>query len=391
MQANWASWISLSSLIFGSTVIVVRMIWFRSTIVDRAMNLCLTTSALLAASRHPIIEHLATIGHLPPTTVTQLAAPAYALTCGTEIIVAMNAKGTAFPPAAAYGLAAVSGSVALGFGTPAREHHVMLDRQGWWELGYWLSAAPIALLVCWALGSVSISRLRETLPAPERRFYTWVLIGTVAQTAYLFSAALAAAGHAMAGHYAGSVRVLDLTNRSAPYFLTMLAAILMSIPLAGLLIERAGLDRWSRHRKRLLPLWQDLTDTCPHVVYTPPGLPEHSMLLLHRTIIEIRDCILILTHYITPNPPEIDAAIEVSGHNTQALRRAVQLARALTTKAERTPVSDRIPGAPSPCADIEDEVRDLTALATEWNYARQLAAKSVARQAVARIGPVGEQ
>ncbi|MFE9326080.1 DUF6545 domain-containing protein [Nocardia sp. NPDC052278] len=79
-------------------------------------------------------------------------------------------------------------------------------------------------------------------------------------------------------------------------------------------------DTFARSRKQLLPLWADLTAACPEIVYSdvsPTGLG--SRFLLHRTVIEIRDCLRILSRYA---PPEQGAMTSSETPDTVRLRYA---------------------------------------------------------------------
>ena len=63
-----------------------------------------------------------------------------------------------------------------------------------------------------------------------------------------------------------------------------------------------------RNRRRLHPLWRTLVHTAPHVVLEPSSSPwgeflafKDAHLYLYRRVIEIRDAILILRDYVTPD------------------------------------------------------------------------------------------
>jgi hypothetical protein len=63
-----------------------------------------------------------------------------------------------------------------------------------------------------------------------------------------------------------------------------------------------------RNRRRLYPLWRTLVDTVPHVILESSASPwreflafKDAHLRLYRRVVEIRDAILILRDYVTPD------------------------------------------------------------------------------------------
>jgi hypothetical protein len=79
-----------------------------------------------------------------------------------------------------------------------------------------------------------------------------------------------------------------------------------------LVLTACSTARDARAMWRLHPLWRDLVDAVPHVALETPrnrvrkvlGSPDTIRLRLYRQVIEIRDALLILQDYVTPETME---------------------------------------------------------------------------------------
>ncbi|MFC4126396.1 MAB_1171c family putative transporter [Nocardia rhizosphaerae] len=153
---------------------------------------------------------------------------------------------------------------------------------------------------------------------------------------------------------------------------TVLLVGITVIPLAGALLVRLGWDRVSRYRRRLHPLWADLTAAVPQVVLDLPsgrGGEIDPAVLLHRMTMEIRDSLLDLERYT-------GAGEELRPAGGGAVDNARRIAAAIAAKAGgRTPRINRT----SPrteirlgAHDLTAELMELLALADEWPRARSL-------------------
>lgn len=148
------------------------------------------------------------------------------------------------------------------------------------------------------------------------------------------------------------------------------------------LAQRIGVDYPSRCRRRLLPLWSDLTAACPEVIYrSPAATGSDSRFLLHRTVIEIRDCLRVLSRYRAPTPaPVADIRDELTAF-------AVQLARACAVKAKGESPFGGATAISSAAGDFGGEIAELTALAARWKLARAIATEHDDKHDPASVDP----
>lgn len=92
-----------------------------------------------------------------------------------------------------------------------------------------------------------------------------------------------------------------------------------------LVLDTAQMVRDMRVLWRLWPLWRDLVEDVPHVALSKPqprirdllGTPRSTYLRLYRRVIEIRDAMLILRDYVTPETVE-QARAHVEAQNAPA-------------------------------------------------------------------------
>ncbi|WP_378739516.1 DUF6545 domain-containing protein [Nocardia brasiliensis] len=99
-----------------------------------------------------------------------------------------------------------------------------------------------------------------------------------------------------------------------------------------------------------------------------------SRFLLHRTVIEIRDCLRILSRY-APEPASL------TGDANAVQDYAIQLAHACAAKAAGAPASGAVLALPSTAGDVDAEIAELTTLAAHWSRARTVAALPSATRA----------
>jgi hypothetical protein len=155
---------------------------------------------------------------------------------------------------------------------------------------------------------------------------------------------------------------------------TCLGALVAAIPLFARILEVLQLDRYARRRKRLMPLWCDLTKACPEIVYLKRGhghaVKNPSRYRLHRTVVEIRDCILILSRYAAHD----DKAVVEDFSDPPALRQAVRLALAWSAKIRGDAPSDDVAAQQSAAIELLDETDELSQLVGHWDQAKAFAA-----------------
>ncbi|KAF0849189.1 DUF6545 domain-containing protein [Nocardia caishijiensis] len=362
------------ALLAGS-IYLVRLRVCATTPLDNAFNLLLGMSALLVAALHPAVYPIGSTA-LPAVPmwigvvligVTHATVSLTNLQIAWQSVVQQRSTGLV---ATVWGVTVVATMCcALVAGTHG-------DRwRGWWELGLWLSLAPLAMWGGSAVGRVCVVHLSRRPPVHEKVLY-WALLGAlVGRWGHLAVAVGTAWWRARRGDN-DILRAVSTANTWVVYMLTLWTAGMLAVALAAVLLRRYGLDRWSRVHRRLRPLWSDLIESCPEIVLRSPteGRLLDGRFRVHRTVIEIRDCVLLLSEFATPHPASTQAAID-GADDPAHLDVAIRLARARTArKAGSRPVGATM-ATLSPTADLADELRQLTRIAHVWPHACALVAR----------------
>lgn len=146
-----------------------------------------------------------------------------------------------------------------------------------------------------------------------------------------------------------------------------------AVPVGRTVGDRLHYDRASRLRRRLVPLWRELTTACPEVVHPDaPGLAtERSRYLLHRTVIEVRDCMLMLSR-----PPVGGSAGELPGRSDMRTALRIAIRAATYEMVSRGRASDE----PS---DLWHDAEQLCLVASYWPQAKlRVATRAAGRNEV---------
>ncbi|WP_039799764.1 MAB_1171c family putative transporter [Nocardia araoensis] len=144
-------------------------------------------------------------------------------------------------------------------------------------------------------------------------------------------------------------------------------AMLVAIPLVRTLLAIAQLDRAGRLRRRLRPLWRDLTTAVPEIVLRPDAgeLADPETRLIRMTV-EIQDALLQLGRYAP--------ASAMAGSGCPLTDYAHQVAcAALARETGSAPIGSSQARLPVPAADFDAELRQLLDLARVWPAARAAA------------------
>ncbi|MGY2115274.1 DUF6545 domain-containing protein [Nocardia gipuzkoensis] len=146
-----------------------------------------------------------------------------------------------------------------------------------------------------------------------------------------------------------------------------LDAAVVAIPLIRSLLATAELDRAGRVRRKLRPLWRDLTTAVPEIVLRPAaGERADPGTQLLRMTVEIQDALLHLGRYAPVAPgsrcPMTDYAHQVA-------------CAAVARKAGSAPIGSNSARLPVPAADFDAELRQLLDLARVWPAARASASE----------------
>jgi hypothetical protein len=124
-------------------------------------------------------------------------------------------------------------------------------------------------------------------------------------------------------------------------------------------------------RRRLYPLWDDLTAVCSEIVYLTPRevATNEPRFRLHRMVVEIRDCILILSRYASQD----DEAR--AGHASQdpAAQLAIRLALMWDARVTGSAPGKDFSAQQSVAASLVEDADELWQVARCWPQAKSLA------------------
>ncbi|MFQ6325995.1 MAB_1171c family putative transporter [Nocardia sp. CWNU-33] len=360
----------------------IRTLWFRSTLADRRLNRIVFLSALATTLRLSVVQHVLTTwsdGVLASALLYQLATIAGMYNMATAMLLAQALHNTTSRPRLVYATATVCAIAMLSCGTSARSMGIPVhDQAGWAPLTFWLFVLPVPIWSTVTVLRLGIAELRTPLRRRESALYLMLgalLFILVADAVWLTVSAAFQVHSTSDWHQTHAVHNSARTNDT---ILLLLLCVIATIPGLSRLVELLSLDSWSRKRKRLLPMWSDLTAACPEIVHHVPAPPvaRRSRYLVHRTVIEVRDSVRTLAQYAMPNPPRLAAAVAGGtppGPEREAFDLAVCLAMACTAKQRGVSAAGvgalRLP----PARDLLDEVDQLTAIAAHWPRARVLA------------------
>ncbi|WP_433661681.1 MAB_1171c family putative transporter [Nocardia sp. CA-128927] len=143
----------------------------------------------------------------------------------------------------------------------------------------------------------------------------------------------------------------------------VLVAHVVAVPLAQMMLARAGWDQTGRNLRQLEPLWRDLTTAVPEVVLPAGvGLGRDPESRLYRMTVEIRDALLHLRpHLSVDDVPESS----VESYATQIARAARARERGITPLGAPPSHFQQISAR-----DMTSELGYLLDLARHWPRAR---------------------
>jgi hypothetical protein len=377
-------------VIFVCVVAAGRVGLLRSTRTDRRITAVLVFSAACCLLRERTVQSV--IVNLSGSTVSP--ALLYHL---SELVVVPSA-GTLFllgyvwikgvePPYLAplvYSLASVCTLSTFGLWWSARTHSIPFTVHSGWAVIAYSGSLPAALaaIAChdsfvyfWAAMLLVIC-FRELRQRPDRRALAICAgVGTVAMGIFLQTAIISVATISVAtGGHNAFINTVGVGDRFSIGLWTSIGSVVGGVPLFVRILQFARLDGYSRRRKLLLPLWSDLTEACPEIVYLRRGqgpvITTPSRYRLHRTVVEIRDCILILSRYAVRHYQTRPEQLA----DPPALQQAVRLALAWSAKCSGEPPTEDFAAQQSAAIELFDESDELGALAEHWNTAKMYAA-----------------
>ncbi|MFI6170006.1 DUF6545 domain-containing protein [Nocardia sp. NPDC051052] len=379
LPITMASWLLLA----------IRLFRFRGTLVDRRINMLLALLTEILTTHEPTLRHqLSTLtgGRLSPGLIYQFGAIGFMLTAAASLLLAAAMLGRTPSPTAVYGLAGASCAAALICSGPAQgpSPQTMYEQPGWGQFGFWLALAPMSYwMVCYS-GGVCVAEMRKQPDHRERTLHA-LFLGAACTVFLMFSLTLVSTGLRSFGHESWLTRAQIVIDSNAVFGQVLPFLGIGAVSVVSWSLDRTGLDSWSRRRKRLLPLWFDLTAACPEIVHriSTPVAAHRSRYFLHRTVIEIRDSVLILARYATPTPAHLCAEIGKvrAGPEREALDLAVRLVRACAAKTRGDVPAGTCALRHCAGANLVEEAAQLAAVAAQWSRARALVGDATIRAA----------
>jgi hypothetical protein len=365
-------WVALLGVLWVLTL--ARCGYLRSTYADRATNVYRVLHTLGCTLVFPPAEHC----------IPQVWAVNVALICfivGVQVSTALTLRLTPrqvpwrrqaewlSPPVIVISPAAL---ILLSYPAWSRGR-TPFDQPSPALLGYWLFFVIPAWIGIGLLMPTFVAGLRA---GPTRGEAITHLFGIVT---FGFALAMSVVELTNAGLLAAGDRtgLAEWLLATFPYFrlcMTVAISTLFAVPLMQLLAHRFELDRWSRRRRRLTPLWNDLTAACPEIIHLAPttAATTDSRYRLHRTIVEIRDSMLILARYTTALPTELADTLAARPHQPAFLS-AVQLARAAAAKTLGEAPRNNLTAQRSAARDLLADANELTRIARIWPHAKTIA------------------
>ena len=381
--------VSLPLLVFVGSILVVRLTTLRSTKADRTLNTALVfvalfcllrdrtaQSAIVAMSGKTVspafLYQLGELAAIPPVGALVLLGYTWMYDTPPRYLVRLVYSGLAI-------CTLVTFVLELQAGKQDYPQHVL-----WWAVITYRTSptgmvAALALifhnsLAYWSSMMIIFTCVRELWRRPSRRVVAvcaamgTVGLGVLGQTLGV-AVSTAVAVTAQNDGYINGGSALD---RFTLGIWAYIGAGVAAVPVFARMLDRLQLNGYALRRKHLLPLWSDLTAACPEIVYSTrePVISNRSRYLLHRTVVEIRDCMLMLSHYARHRDEVV--ARRIAGDPT--LPHAIRLALAWSAKSLGGPPSDDLAAHQSAAKALLDETDELAKLADHWVRAKALAA-----------------
>lgn len=383
----------LPLLIFIWIVSVARLLLLRSTSADRRITTALVFAAICCLLRDraaqsaitrlsgsklsaPLLYHLSELAVIPAAAALFLLGYAW-----------INDMEPPYLAPLVYIAAAGCTLSTFALWWSARGHNIPFTVHSGWAVIAYSSSLPAALaavachdsLVYWFAIMLLIICFRELRQRPDRRAVAVCAgVGTVAMGALIQTATISVATlTAATGRHNTFINTVGLADRFSIVVWTYIGSAVAAVPSLTRILQIARLDKYSRRRKHLMPLWRDLTQACPEIVYLRRGqgpvVRTPSRYRLHRTVVEIRDCILILSRYAVRR----DQIVVDEIADAPPLRQAVRLALAWSAKCRGEPAAEDFAAQQSAAVELVDETDELSQLARHWRTAKILAADFV--------------
>lgn len=400
--------LSLTLLLFIFLSLILRLTLLNSTVTDKRLNIALTSVAASCALSDRTVQTVITNcsqSRLSPELLFELGELMTAPALGAFFLVTytwINQSEPRYLASIVYAVVIVGAIIDLALRIDAWSKNAELIIHSSWDVIAYSSspeAAAATIIVYNSLiwysfsAMLLIACIRELRRKPNRRGIA--IIVSMAMAAIGISTQTVAASVAtlivIAGRHNTFVDTVEFINQCSMAFYSITGVGIIAVPAFTRLLEQLRLDRFSRQRRRLLPLWRDLTTACPEIVYLAHGnlASSRSRYLLHRTVIEIRDSILILSCYAGHQD---ETAIRAAD-DKPLLQQAVRLASAWSAKITGSSPSNDFAAQQSAARDLLDETQELGKLADHWTDAKNIVAhvthSAVAESCASTRSPTG--
>ncbi len=367
------------SIAFMVLVIAARYAWVNRDAYDRYLNNTLSFMLVVQLLREHQVQHLLDYAALASVTLSQQLSLGFMIPACTEFLgfTTLWSGRTEEQTRSQYLRYRRAGIILfaafLAAATGARRAHQTLEIYPGWD-GAWAWALYLAILVV-----LSVQLLRMCIVEvrhAETRRERMVAAAGIALGLLIGFATMEALILAFTNKLGWTDPYVQLRFHGYNFFFEATGASLIAAwPFVMQLLAHWGLDPVSRHLRKLQPLRESMRAAVPGTAFDlgdDPHGRRRTLLQLHQSTVEIRDAVLQLRPFFSTIPTaETDrylAAHRVSSRQCDAALRALRLAHAVRHKAAgaAAQAADVADVAASRSATLDDEIRELLALARWW-------------------------
>lgn len=375
-------------------LLAARLRWCKANLYQTYFNNVMAWLLLAQLLRERRVEAMLSTSALMSVTTAQQSSCVAMILAGGEFIGFTMLWNRISPEATRrshryYRVAAVVLSAAfLAVGTRARVAGQPFEVSGGWDavLALSLYLTVIVTLVVRLLWMFCAELIRATDTRELLLAAAGVLAVVLAAAACLQALVLAVSDQL---GWTGTVRFRMRVHGFEFLWMAAIVYLFGAVPLVVRLHSFLGLDRVSRTWRSLQPLRLSMTTVVPESSFNlehDDRRFQKTTLQLHQTVIEIRDAILQLRHYVRTTPEDELACFfqtySVPADERASATDAFELARAAKAKAagHRPATPDQALAVNSRPTSLYEEAADLSALAKWWTAAQHAATQQAATE-----------
>ena len=367
------------SIAFMVAVIAARYAWVNQNAYDRYLNNTLAFMLIVQLLREHQVQHLLDYSALASVTLSQQLSLGFMIPACTEFLgfttlwSGRSEEDTRTLYLRYRRAGIVLFAAFLAAATGARRAHQTLETYPGWD-GAWAWALYLAILVVLSaqLLRMCIAELRHSPTRRERM----VAAAGIALGLLIGFATMEALILAFTNKLGWTDPNVQLRFHGYNFFFEATGASMIAAwPFVMQLLARWGLEPVSRNWRKLQPLRESMRAAVPGTAFDLGDSThgrQRTLLQLHQSSVEIRDAALQLRpfvgHITAADISRYLATNKVSSRQRDAAVRALRLACAVRNKAAgyAPKASDAADVAASRAATLDDEIRDLVALARWW-------------------------